>query len=70
MGKLREHDLTEMLFRDLVQENPMAPVDLTADFGNDDALIANQNRNFTMTGLTVESYPRLFHLHKQYVIGL
>ena len=42
-------------FTDLVQDNPMAPVDLTADFGNDDALIANQNRNFTMTGLTVEA---------------
>ena len=42
-------------FTDLAQENPMAPVDLTADFGNDDALIANQNRNFTMTGLTVEA---------------
>ena len=42
-------------FTDLVLENPMAPVDLTADFGNDDALIANQNRNFTMTGLTVEA---------------
>lgn len=42
-------------FTDLVQENPMAPVDLTADFGNDDALIAYQNRNFEMTGLTVEA---------------
>ena len=42
-------------FTDLAQENPMAPVDLTADFGNDDALIAYQNRNFTMTGLTVEA---------------
>ena len=42
-------------FTDLAQENPMAPVDLTADFGNDEALIANQNRNFTMTGLTVEA---------------
>ncbi len=42
-------------FTDLAQENPMEPVDLTADFGNDDALIANQNRNFTMTGLTVEA---------------
>lgn len=42
-------------FTDLAQENPMAPVDLTADFGNDDALISNQNRNFTMTGLTVEA---------------
>ena len=42
-------------FTDLAQENPMEPVDLTADFGNDDALIAYQNRNFTMTGLTVEA---------------
>lgn len=52
-----EVEITDATFEltDLAQENPMAPVDLTADFGNDDALIANQNRNFTMTGLTVEA---------------
>ena len=41
-------------FTDLTCE-PMAPVDLTADFGNDNALIVNQNRNFEMNGLTVEA---------------
>ncbi len=33
----------------------IAPVDLTADFGNDEALLAHQNEYFEMTGLTVEA---------------
>ena len=32
-----------------------APVDLTADFGNDEALLDHQNEYFEMNGLTVEA---------------